>query len=131
MDHGVRLASSRASREAAVQAPVSAGRYGGGLAVASRFVGAIFIGYAATVGLAALFALILVLLTGISRSEAVTGANLLAYPVWAAFVLWAFAERRLARVWAVLLGVAILSHAMSFAMVPLLPADRPAATGTH
>jgi hypothetical protein len=102
----------------------------GGLAIASRVIAAIFAGYAAMVGLVTLFALVLILSLGVKRDEAITLMNMIGYVMWAGFIIWAFAERRLVRVWAVLAGVAILSHALAFALVPLQPKP-PAAAGAH
>jgi hypothetical protein len=94
--------------------------YGGGLAITSRVIAAVFFGYAAMAGVVTLLALLLTLLAGMARVEAITVMNMLGYLIWAGFIIWAFAERRLARVWTVLLGVAILCHMASFALVPLV-----------
>ncbi|WP_380876584.1 hypothetical protein ACFB49_09260 [Sphingomonas sp. DBB INV C78] len=69
--------------------------------VVTAFVG----GYAAVAGMAALAAR----LAPISRPEAVVWAMILSFLIYAGLLLWAFHERRLLRVMAVIWGVAILA----------------------
>ncbi len=111
-------------------AKAAGGLHGGRLAVTSRVIAAVFAGYAAMVGLVTLCALLLILLAGFSRSEAITLMNMLGYLIWAGLIIWAFTQRRLAQVWGVLIGIALLGHALSFALVPLVPVPS-SATGAH
>ncbi len=62
-----------------------------------RLVAAIGGGYAVAAGLAALAAVTLPAVTSMPRSEAVVLASMLAFLVYLSLLIWAFAERRLAR----------------------------------
>ncbi len=69
------------------------------LSVALRVLGAVLGGYAFSAALVALLALILPLV-GMPRSEAVVLASMLGFLIYLALLIWAFAERKLWRVWA-------------------------------
>ncbi|MFT3967729.1 MAG: iron transporter [Sphingobium sp.] len=73
--------------------------------MAARILTAFAGGYAATSGVAALTARIL----PISRVEATAWAMSLSFLLYAGLLLWAFHERRLVRVAALIWGVAALS----------------------
>lgn len=97
------------------------------LRVAAR-VGAATVGaYAVTAGAAALLAMLLVALTGMSRSDALIVGSSLAYILFAALMLWCFAERRLGRVWLVLLAVALATHGAAVLIERGLPVTGGAA----
>jgi hypothetical protein len=66
------------------------------LAVIARIALAVFGGYAASAGFVATFSVALPL-TGMVRSEAVVLSSMLGFIVYAALLLWGFAERRLWR----------------------------------
>lgn len=68
-----------------------------GLAIAVRVVAAVAGGYAVASGLAALAAVALPAARLMARSEAVVLASMLAFPVYLALLIWAFADRRLGR----------------------------------
>jgi hypothetical protein len=97
------------------------------LAITSRFVAALLAGYAATVGLAALCSVLLVLLFGMTRAEALMLMAMIGIVGYAAIIIWSFAEPRLTRIWAILLSVAIFSHMGAITLAKLLPpvAARP------
>lgn len=64
-----------------------------------RLVAAIVGGYAVSAGLAALAAVVLPAATPMPRSEAVVLSSMLAFLVYLALLIWAFAEPRLVRLW--------------------------------
>jgi hypothetical protein len=69
------------------------------LPIVLRLIAAIGGGYAVAAGLAALLAVALPLVTPMVRSEAVVLSSMLAFPIYLALLIWAFAERRLLRLW--------------------------------
>lgn len=77
--------------------PVSAIRTA--LPIVLRLIAAIGGGYIAAAGLAALLAVALPAITPMVRSEAVVLSSMLAFPIYLALLIWAFAERRLLRLW--------------------------------
>ena len=84
-----------------------------------RLVAAIGGGYAAAAGLAALAAVALPQVTGLPRSEAVVLASMLAFLIYLALLIWAFAERRLVRLWLVLAVVGAGSWGGALGLVRL------------
>jgi len=64
-----------------------------------RLVAAIVGGYAVSAGLAAFAAIVLPTVTPMPRSEAVVLCSMLAFLVYLVLLIWAFAERRLVRLW--------------------------------
>ncbi|MFN4014140.1 MAG: hypothetical protein ACK4JB_02310 [Reyranella sp.] len=68
-----------------------------GLSILLRLVVAVGGGYAVAAGLAALAAVILPAAGLMVRSEAVVLASMLAFLAYLALLIWAFADRRLAR----------------------------------
>lgn len=91
------------------------------LAVTSRVVAVVGLGYAATVGLVTLLSVVLVLLFGMVRSEAIMLLSMIGFLGFAGIIIWGFAESRLVRIWAILSGVAIISHGAALALAPLMP----------
>lgn len=78
-------------------------------AIIARTAAAILGGYAIAGGSAALLAAALPLLTGTSRADSALGATMLAFVVYLVAIVWAFAERSLARLYLVqCAGAAIL-----------------------
>jgi hypothetical protein len=75
-----------------------------------RVLAAIFLGYFAAAGLAALVAVVTVAWTGISRVDAMVVIGSYSYVAWVGFFLWAFAARRIAPMLAILTVVAICGH---------------------
>lgn len=94
-------------------------RAGAPLTVASRIAAAILGGYAFTWGVASLGTVLLVAL-GVAFHEAETAMLLLAFLLFLGVFLWAFAAPRLARVWAVLAGGAMLMLAAAWGLQQLL-----------
>jgi hypothetical protein len=78
--------------------------------MAARIATASVGGYAAAAALATLVARLL----PIDRAEATSWAMILAFPVYAGVVLWAFHERRLARVLLLVWGVAFLAAGLAW-----------------
>lgn len=74
-----------------------------------RVVAAFGGGYVVAAGLAALGAVILPRATAMLRSEAVVLASMLAFLVYLAVLIWAFAERRVGRLWLVVAVAAAVS----------------------
>jgi len=82
--------------------PDSDGMAARGLYIAQRIALAVVGGYALSAGLATLLAMPLSAL--MPRSEAVVLMAMLAFVTYLVVLLWAFAERRLAKLWLVLGG---------------------------
>ncbi|WP_183030111.1 iron transporter [Altericroceibacterium spongiae] len=95
------------------------------LRIAARVLAAIFGAYAVTAGMTALIAVLLVRITGVSRPDALMAGSMIGYLLFALLMLWCFAERRLARVWLVLLGAALASHLLAMWTEPTLPVSGP------
>jgi len=81
--------------------------------VVARLLGAVGAGYACTAALVALAAPTLSLAFGMARSEAVVLAALSGFLLYLVVLIWGFAERRLWRVWTVLLGGAVLGWGLA------------------
>lgn len=92
-----------------------------GLRITARVLAALVGAYAVTAGATALMAVLLVLAGGASRSDALIAGSMIGYLLFAILMLWCFAERRLARVWLVLVGAAIATHALAMWIEPALP----------
>lgn len=92
-----------------------------GLCITARVLAAVIGAYAVTAGAAALIAVLLVLATGATRSDALIVASMIGYLLFALLMLWCFAERRLARVWLMLAGAAIATHLLAMWVEPILP----------
>lgn len=80
------------------------------LRVALRMVGAVLGGYAFSATGAAFLAVVLSHFTPMHRGEAVLLAAMLGFMLYLAVLLWAFSERRLAKVWLAMFGGACLAH---------------------
>ncbi len=78
--------------------------------MAGRIATALVGGYAAAVALATLAARLL----PIDRAEATSWAMILSFLVYAGLALWAFQERRLARVALVIWGSAVLAGSLAY-----------------
>lgn len=89
--------------------------------ITARVLAAVIGTYAVTAGATALIAVLMVFATGASRSDALIGASMIGYLLFAVLMLWCFAERRLARVWLILAGVAIATHLLAMWIEPILP----------
>ncbi|WP_428660411.1 hypothetical protein [Reyranella sp.] len=100
-----------------VSAPLSA------LPIVLRLIAAIGGGYAVAAGLAALLALTLPAVTPMVRSEAVVLSSMLAFPIYLALLIWAFAERRLLRLWLVLGSLGIASWGFALGLARLVTAS--------
>jgi hypothetical protein len=72
-------------------------------AIALRILGALFGGYAFTSGAVACSTLLLIA-AGVARSESVTIATLLGFPLYLVVLLWSFCTPALHRVWLALAG---------------------------
>lgn len=84
-----------------------------------RLVAAIGGGYGVSAGMAALAALALPATTAMPRSEAVVLASMLAFVVYLALLIWAFAEPRLTRLCLILAAAGIASWGGAFGLVRL------------
>jgi len=91
--------------------------------IASRIFASVVGGYAATVGVVAFTSILLALLFGMQRSEAVVLMSMIGFVGYAAVIIWGLAEPRLVRLWAVLIGVALGSHFVAIWLAALLPAS--------
>lgn len=89
------------------------------LPVVLRVLAAIGGGYAVAAGLAALAAVALPQVTALPRSEAVVLASMLAFLIYLALLLWAFAEPRLTRLCLGLAVIGILSWGGALGLVRL------------
>ena len=90
--------------------------------VASRVLAAVGAGYACTAAVVALTTLLLSLAFGMARGEAVVLAAMAGFLLYLTVLLWGFAEPRLARVWAVLVGAAVLCWGLAQWLAPLAAA---------
>ena len=90
-----------------------------GLSVLVRLVAAIGGGYAVAAGLAALAAVALPAARLMPRSEAVVLASMLAFLVYLALLIWAFADQRLARLCLVLAVAGVASWGGAWGLVRL------------
>lgn len=84
-------------------------------AILSRVTGSVLGGYAFTIGFAAAGITVLVAL-GMDFHEAEAGVNLLAFLVFLTLFLWSFTTPSLWRVWAVLVGGAVLLNGAALAL---------------
>lgn len=91
--------------------------------VVARVIGAVGGGFAFTTALVALGAVGLPLAFGMARSEAALLAAMSGFIVYLVLLLWAFAERRLWRVWAVFGGGAVVACGLALWMAPLVQAN--------
>ncbi len=89
------------------------------LSVLVRLVAAIGGGYAVAAGLAALAAVALSTGGLMARSEAVVLASMLAFLVYLALLIWAFADRRLARLCLMLTAAGIVSWGGAWGLLRL------------
>lgn len=89
------------------------------LSVLVRLVAAIGGGYAVAAGLAALAAVALSTGGVMARSEAVVLASMLAFLVYLALLIWAFADRRLARLCLMLTAAGIVSWGGAWGLLRL------------
>ncbi len=80
--------------------------------MAARCLTALVGGYASAAGLATLLARLL----PVARVEATAWGMILSFLLYAAFGLWAFHERRLARVASVIWGTAIVAGGMALVL---------------
>lgn len=83
--------------------------------IVSRVLAAVGAGYVFTAGGVALIAVALPAVFGMARSEAVVLAAMLGFVIYLIALLWAAVERRLWRVWAGLLGGAVVGWGLSLA----------------
>ena len=90
-----------------------------GLSVLVRLVAAVGGGYAVAAGLAALAAVALPAGGLMARSEAVVLASMLAFLVYLALLIWAFADRRLARLSVVMAAAGIASWGGAWGLLRL------------
>jgi hypothetical protein len=84
-----------------------------------RLILAIGGGYAVSAGVSALAALVLPAATALPRSEAVVLVSMLAFLVYLAILIWAFAEPRLARLGVILAAAGMGSWAGVWGLVRL------------
>ena len=92
-----------------------------GLRIAARVAAATLGGYAVTAGAAALVAAVLVAAAQLSRSDALIAGSMTAYLLFAFLMLWCFAERRLRRVYLVLLAATLATHGAALLIERQLP----------
>lgn len=92
-----------------------------GLRIAGRVLAATIGAYAVTAGSAALIAVLLALAAHASRSDALIVGSAIGYLLFVFLMLWCFAERRLMRVWLMLLLAASATHGLAMLIEPALP----------
>lgn len=91
-----------------------------GLRIASRALAAVIGSYAVTAGAAALIGVLLVVGAGLGRSDALIIGSVLGYLLFVFLMLWCFAERRLLRVWSVLVLAAATTHGAAWLIAPAM-----------
>lgn len=92
-----------------------------GFSVTVRVLAAVGGGYAVAAGLAALAAVALPAMRMMPRSEAVVLASMLAFLVYLALLIWAFADRRLARLCMTLAAAGAASWGGAWAIARMVP----------
>ena len=90
-----------------------------GLSVLVRVATAVGGGYAVAAGLAALMAVALPAGGLMARSEAVVLASMLAFLVYLVLIIWAFADRRLARLCLVMAALGVASWGGAWGLLRL------------
>ena len=113
-----RCCSAPNGRTANTREPIELQRTGAMKAIPLivRLVAAIGGGYGVSAGMAALAALALPATTAMPRSEAVVLASMLAFVVYLALLIWAFAEPRLTRLCLILAAAGIASWGGAFGL---------------
>lgn len=91
-----------------------------GLRIAARALAAIVGAYAVTAGAAALIGVLLVVGGQFGRSDALIIGSVLGYLLFALLMLWCFAEKRLLRVWIVLIVAAAATHGAAWLIAPAM-----------
>jgi hypothetical protein len=91
------------------------------LGVGSRALAAIGGGYLLATAASALLALLLPRVSGTARADAVIGATLLSFAIYACAVLWVFAARSAARAWLGLLLPAAAMAALAYLLYRNIP----------
>ena len=91
-------------------------------AIATRVAAAFGGGYACTAALVGSGALLLTLLGGLPRSEAVTLAAMLGFVLYLLLLIWGFTEPKLWRVCALPLAGVLLGAALNYWLAPVLTA---------
>jgi hypothetical protein len=94
-------------------------------AIVLRVVGAVFGGYAFSASSVALAMVILPLAFGLTRSESVILVPLVGFVLYLVVLLWAFSERRLQKVWGVLLSGTAICCGLLLWLSPLLATRIP------
>lgn len=92
-----------------------------GWRIAARALAAVVGAYAVTAGAAALIGVSLVAGAGLGRSDALIVGSVLGYLLFAFLMLWCFAERRLMRVWIILVAAAAVTHGAAWMIAPTMP----------
>lgn len=95
-----------------------------GLRITARVLAAVVGAYAVTAGAAALTGVSLVVGAGLGRSDALIVGSVLGYLLFACLMLWCFAERRLVRVWVILVVAAAATHGAASMIAPAMPVTR-------
>lgn len=97
-------------------------RFISGLSILVRLIAAVGGGYAVAAGLAALAAVALPAAGLMVRSEAVVLASMLAFLLYLALLIWAFADRRLVRLCLVMVAAGIASWGGAWGLLRLTAA---------
>ncbi|MEN2749883.1 hypothetical protein [Sphingomonas sp. T9W2] len=97
------------------------------LRIAGRVLAATLGAYAVTAGSAAAIAATLLLLGHLPRADALILGSFAGYILFAFLMLWCFAERRLGRVWLMLLAAAFGTHVAALLIERMVPVPGVAA----
>jgi len=92
------------------------------IAIAARLTAAFGGGYVCTAALVGSGALLLTLLGGLPRSEAVTLSAMLGFVLYLLLLIWSFTEPKLWRVCALPLAGVLLGTALNYWLAPALTA---------
>lgn len=91
------------------------------LRVLSRVLAAVLGGYAFSAACVALLSVVLPTVFALARSDAVILASMLGFLVYLGVLIWAFAQQRHARVWALLGGGAVLMYVLMRVLMSASP----------
>lgn len=94
-----------------------------GLGIAARVLAAVVGSYAVTAGASALIGVLLVVVARLGRSDALIIGSVLGYLLFVFLMLWCFAERRLLRVWAIVVVAAVVTHLAAWLVAPAMSAS--------
>lgn len=96
----------------------------GGWRIAARVLAATVGAYAVAAGFAASVGAVLAASAAFSRSDALIVGSMAAFALYTGLMLWCFGERRLGRLWVILLLATLALHGAAALIAPGLPVTK-------